>query len=335
MRSTDDQPPGLHRDPITGRTVFVAPGRARRPNESAGDTIRCPFCAGNEALTPPPSLQTPGSPAALWRARIVPNRFPIVLPTAGPAVGQAPAGPAAAGVPRPAAGVHEVVIESPEHVRSILSVDSADWRAVWELCRERLATLADQQGLVWATIFKNSGGRAGASLEHVHSQLVALDFVPQAIEVELAAAEAAEDLFGDLVRTSEAEGRVVEEAGDLVAVVPPAPRQPFEAWILPRVPELFFHATTGGRVEALAVLTQSLIRRLDALVPGADYNWWLHQPPFTNRSTGIAGRSVPSRWHWHLEIMPRINGLAGFELGTGCHITTATPQESARLLREA
>ena len=261
----------------------------------------------------------------------MPNRFPIVTGTA--------AGPPSDGsqtdAPRTAVGIHEVVIESAAHVRSILDVDPADWRSVWELNRERLATLADQTDLTWATVFKNSGGRAGASLEHVHSQLVAIDFVPPAIESELVAAGRSADPFGDLVRVAEAEGRFVEGEGDLVAVVPPAPRQPFETWILPRTPERYFHATTSDRVAALAILTQSCIGRLDRLLPQTDFNWWLHQPPFVRRDACRSSPPVPARWHWHLEIMPRINGLAGFELGAGCHITTATPQESARRLREA
>jgi UDPglucose--hexose-1-phosphate uridylyltransferase len=231
--------------------------------------------------------------------------------------------------------VHEVVIESPAHVRSILAIDPADWRDVWDMCRERLAMLSDRDDLAWATVFKNSGARAGASLEHVHSQLVALDFVPPTIQSELVAAGRAADPFGDLLRSAETEDRVVEEAGDLVAVVPPAARQPFETWILPRTAERYFHATTGDRVAALATLTQSVIGRLDRLLPDADYNWWLHQPPYAHAFAKHANAPLPARWHWHLEIMPRINGLAGFELGAGCHITTATPQDSARRLREA
>jgi UDPglucose--hexose-1-phosphate uridylyltransferase len=330
MRSTD-QRPHLHHDPLTARTVVVAPARADRPNELAGGTVRCPFCIGNEALTPPDLLRSPRSPAAPWRARIVPNQFPIA--TDGPAAGP-PAAGSGPNFPRPAQGVHDVVIESPAHVGSILAIDPADWREVWELCRERLAIISHRGDLAWATVFKNSGVRAGASLEHVHSQLVGLDFVPPAIQAELAAASRFADPFADLLRQAAAEERIVEEAGDLVALVPPAPRQPFETWILPRTAERSFHATTDGRVAALAALTQSLIGRLDRLAPGADYNWWLHQPPFHQPADSAPPLPVPARWHWHLEIMPRINGLAGFELGAGCHITTVTPRESARLLRE-
>jgi UDPglucose--hexose-1-phosphate uridylyltransferase len=149
------------------------------------------------------------------------------------------------------------------------------------------------------------------------------------MRAELAAVGAA-DAFGALLRHAGAEGRIVAEAGDLVALVPPAPRQPFETWILPREPEPHFHAAARSRADALADLTRLVVGRLDRLAPGADYNWWLHQAPFARRAPAAGGR-----WHWHLEILPRLSGLAGFELGTGCHITTAGAAVSAQRLRDA
>ncbi len=338
MHSHHDMPQ-LHHDPLTTRTVFVAPQRADRPNELAGQQVRCPFCVGNESLTPPDLLRTPRSHAEPWRARIVPNRFPIVTA----ATSRPTAADGATQSPRPARGVHDVVIESPAHVRSILAIDPDDWRGVWGLCQERLALLSQRDDIAWATVFKNSGVRAGASLEHVHSQLVGLDFVPPAIQAELTAMGGAGDPlgdpFGELLRQAAADGRIVAEESDLVMVVPPAPRQPFETWILPQTAEPYFHATSPTRVAAVAALTQSFVARLDRLVPQADYNWWLHQPPYhalphAQPAGTDAASAAFARWHWHLEIMPRINGLAGFELGAGCHITTATPQDSARRLRD-
>lgn len=317
--------PRLHTDAVAPRPVFVAPQRASRPHDApedhgVGPPPVCPFCAGNEACTPASVLDFPNAGSA-WRARIVPNAFPIVV--------EAP--PCEAGMTdrravRPAHGVHEVVIEAAAHERSILAIDPVDWREVWELVRRRLAMLAARDDLAWATLFKNSGPRAGASLEHVHSQLVALDFVPPIIAAEMSAVSAAADPFGRLVAEAAADGRIVAERHDLVALVPPAPRQPFETWILPRDPEPHFHATGAARVAAVAELTRLVVARLDATLPGADYNWWLHQLPFR-------GPDAAGRWHWHVEIMPRIAELAGFELGTGCHVTTMPPDESARMLR--
>ena len=228
--------------------------------------------------------------------------------------------------------MHEVLIEAPTHERSILAIDPGRWRDAWELARRRLAMLAERADLAWAFVFKNSGAAAGASLEHVHSQLVALDFLPPLVAGKIAIAGCASDPFGGLIRQAEAEGRIVAEQGDLVALVPHAPRQPFETVILPRTACRHFHAADADAVTALAALTQRVIARLDRLAPGAGYNWWLHQAPFAS-----VGSTAPGieHWHWHLEILPRLAEFAGFELATGCHITTMSPAESAHRLRQA
>jgi UDPglucose--hexose-1-phosphate uridylyltransferase len=318
--------PRLHHDSFATRPVFVAPQRAERPADThraaSGLDPRgwCPFCIGNEGRTPPDILRAPADTALPWRTRIVANAYPFVASQA-----EAPAANRAA--TRPAHGVHDVVIESASHERSILALDAADWRDVWLLCHRRLADLARRDDIAWATVFKNSGPRAGASLEHVHSQLVGLDFVPPAVAAELAAARAAADPFADLIAAARAAGRVVAELDGVVALVPPAPRQPFETWILPAAATPHFHAAPVGHVAAVAALTRWFVSRLDRLTPGGDYNWWLHQAPH-------ACGAVPARWHWHLEILPRLAQLAGFELGTGCHVSTLGPGDAARLLRE-
>jgi UDPglucose--hexose-1-phosphate uridylyltransferase len=326
--------PRHHHDPLAARSVFVAPARADRPHDAedragsdAPPRAACPFCAGNETLTPPAVLSEPGDETQPWLARIVPNMYPCAVHAP-----QAARGARAAQEPeRPAHGLHEVVIESAAHARSILAVDPAAWRAVWELCRRRLEMLASREDLAWATVFKNSGPRAGASLEHLHSQLVALDFVPPVMQTELAAAALLNDPFGAMLAEAEATGRIVAGIGDLVLVVPHAPRQPFEAWILPREPEPFFHATSRSRVDALADLTRHYVERLERLAPAADFNWWLHPLPFGSH----APAALADTWHWHLEILPRLAHLAGFELATGCHSTTMPPADAADLLRGA
>ncbi|MFN7811203.1 MAG: DUF4921 family protein [Planctomycetia bacterium] len=329
MSPSDPSSPGsgprIHHDPLAARRVFVAPDRAARPGDAdlaaATGGGSCPFCAGNESATPPDVLRTPADPARPWRARIVPNRYPVTIdaPADMPLTGDA------AEHARLARGVHDVVIEAAEHERSILAVPPDAWRDVWELCRRRLAMFADRGDLAWATIFKNSGPAAGASLAHVHSQIVALDFVPPTLEAKMAAA--ARTPFAAVLASARADGRIVREQGGLVALVPHAPRQPCEMWIVPLEPEPHFHAAGPVHVAAVADLTRWFVARLAVVAPGADFNWWLHQWPFASHARPDAA------WHWHLEILPRLAPLAGFELGTGCHITTMTPAESARRLR--
>ena len=323
--------PLVHHDDRTGRAVFVAPRRDDRPGDSelaathgqAAPDAWCPFCAGNESRTPPDVLREPADPARAWRARIVPNRYPFV--EAG-----GPAGVRERG-PRPALGVHDVVIESPRHETSILAVEPAGWRAAWELVRQRLAALAARGELAWGTVFKNSGPRAGASLEHVHSQLVAIDFVPPAVRAELEAATRRIDPFADLLAEARADGRIVRELDGLVLLVPTAPRQPAETWIVPAARQPFFHAAAPATAAATADLTRDLVGRLARLLPGVDFNWWLHEAAWQ----GDEGAAATDRWHWHLEIMPRATELAGFELASGCHVTAWPAAEAAARLRDA
>lgn len=339
--------PEVRRDPLAGRTVFVAPQRAARPADAdlaAGRSAAapgdwCPFCAGNESRTPPAVLRVPADESAPWRARIVPNLFPFTSdpgPTGAPLAVVRPRDSSVTPERRDARGVHDVVIEAAAHESSVLAVPPADWREVWELVRRRLEDLAAREDLVWGMVFKNSGPRAGASLAHLHSQIVALDFVPPAIEAELAAAAAATAGFRRLLDEARAGGRVVAERGGLVALVPPAPRQPFETWILPHAARPHLHAASPEDVTALAELTQWFVGRLERLAPDADYNWWLHEPPCPRppRGVGAGPGAAAIDWHWHLEIVPRLAAFAGFEFGTGCHVTTVSPEQSARLLRD-
>jgi len=336
---TADQPdpsrraiPRICHDPVSGRPVFVAPQRGGKPDdralaarlgESEDPRQWCPFCAGNESRTPPDVGRSTADPALPWRARIVPNTFPITVQTPQQAL---------ADEHREAGGIHDVVIESPRHDRSILDVDADAWRDVWALCRQRLAVAASLESLAWATVFKNSGSKAGASLEHIHSQIVGLDVVPPAIDAEVAALRRDAAIFPRLCDEAATGERIVAERGDLVAFVPPAPRQPYETWIVAMCPEPYFHAASPERIAAIADLTRDLVGRLERLAPGCHYNWWLHQAPFPR---SLNDDRIAASWHWHLEIVPRLSEFAGFEIGTGCHITTRSAEESARMLRAA
>lgn len=313
-------------DPLSGRAVFVAPERARRPLEE--ELAACPFCAGNEHLTPHEVARIPADATRAWEARLIPNRYPVVVDRGGGRADRA----AGDGVPesRPAHGVHDVIVESPRHDTSILSIETRSWRASWELVRRRFARLSQRDDLAWGMVFKNSGAAAGASLDHVHSQLVALDFVPPPVVAKLAA-PAGEDAFDRIIREAEHDRRIVARSTDLVALVPSAPRQPLETWLIPRSPGAWFHAAEPSVVVGLADLLREVVARIERAAPGTQFNWWLHQAPF--EQAGGERRVVPAGWRWHVEILPRISPLAGFELGTGCHIAIMSPAEAARRLR--
>lgn len=323
--------PELRRDPLSHTAVFLAPRRGERPIE-LGDQqptnpphANCPFCRGHERLAPPDVLRLPPGPA--WEARVVPNRYPLVNPLSRhPGCPTAAADPSALLTARPAVGVHEVLIESPQHTTRVEDVDRATWQLAWQAASQRLSSLAAQPQLQWAMLFKNAGPQAGASLAHVHSQIVGLDFVPPVIQRKTSILATQPTLHEQVLAEAATEGRIWAEVADVVAFVPAAARQPFESCIMPRAAEPHFHTTPPASLAAIAELTHRYARQLSVLTASADYNWWLHQAAFTEEPPCHG-------WHWHLEIMPRLTQLAGFELGSGCHITTMSPEQAAALLR--
>jgi UDPglucose--hexose-1-phosphate uridylyltransferase len=224
--------PELRIDPIVGRRVYVAEDRAGRPNdyeacasaaERPGSHSPCCFCAGREVETPD-ARATVLDAEGRWIIRVVPNKFPAVV-LEGPADG--------------AFGAHEVIIESPRHLLEITELGIEGLASVLGMYRDRLRHWASDSRLKHAVLFKNSGFAAGASLEHVHSQLVALPYVPAAVQAELDAvarfrAAHGRCLFCDLMqREGETHERLVMRQDGYLVCSAYAPRQPFETWLLP------------------------------------------------------------------------------------------------------
>lgn len=322
MNHPSSQDPSIRRDTLSAQTVVVAPKRANRPTDHFSESLpskSCAFCAGNETMTPPPILRTPSEEHMPWQARIIPNRYPVVELLNHVSHQNST---------RPAHGVHDVIIEARDHLRCILESDQATWRDVWQLIQHRLAMLHEIDGIQWATVFKNAGTNAGASLEHLHSQLVGLDFIPPSVQLKMASLVKNSQSFYQLIDLAEKNDSIIAESHGIIAIIAPAPRQPFETWILPREPDPFFSLTTSSNVDALANLTRTVVAKLRTVLPQVNYNWWLHQAPF-----GDLHSAIKKHWHWHLEILPRIAPLAGFELGTGCYISTLSPEDAAQQLK--
>ena len=327
------QEPTIRHDPLSDRRIYLAPRRDARPNDLINcRKAECPFCIKNSSLTPDPVQQWPSLEALHWKSRIIPNRYPIVeigrpaTQTGGNAKSVMTTQNSVH-----AHGVHDVVIESPHHIESVLQIPFDDWVGVWTICQQRMKQLSTDSGFTWATIFKNGGVQAGASLAHVHSQLIAIDCIPPTISTKCDRVIHQPRLFRNILSDANDEGRVIHSYKNFVAIVPPAPRQPFEAWLISKNPSCFFHTENQSCVEDIARFTQHFPAALEHLLPGASYNWWLHQFPFISSSTL---HKAAEHWHWHLEALPRITPLAGFELGTGYHVSTVPPKTAARLLRD-
>ena len=325
--------PELRIDPIVGRRVYVAEDRAGRPNSYVSESLPgseivrhgglahdtdCCFCAGYEDETPFASATVTDS-NGYWQVRVVPNKYPAVR----------------LDEPESAAfGVHEVIIESSAHVLDVTALGVEHLATILDVFRDRLRHWSTDRRLKHAVVFKNSGFDAGASLEHVHSQLVALPYVPDAVEAELAGAERFFQLnqrcvFCDLVeREMQSRERLVVRQHGFAAFCAYAGRQPLETWIVPEDHAARFDWADDGQLHRLAIVLHEVLRRLHAVLPGAAYNLVLHSGPFLSRSE----RATLS-YHWHWELIPRVANLAGLELGAGIYINPLSPEHAAERLR--
>lgn len=331
--------PELRRDPITGRWVIVAEERGRRPNALGPPGPdrgpgACPFCEGHEGDTTPEiyAIRPEGSPpnGDGWQLRVIPNKFPAVR-LGIPPEPDAPADPFFRR--RSGHGAHEVIIESPRHVRSLTDLGRAGILRTVESYRARLLALREDESLSHALIFKNVGEAAGASLFHTHSQLVATSIVPLAIRNEMAAAEEywrdrGSCVFCEMIERERAIGeRLVWENDRFVAFCPFASRLSYETWILPKVHASHFESIDGPGLEGLAEALGEVLGCIEAGLNQPDYNYIIHSAPFIHADS--------PGFHWHIEVLPRVTKTAGYEWGTGFFINAIPPETAAATLRRA
>jgi UDPglucose--hexose-1-phosphate uridylyltransferase len=329
--------PELRKDPITGRWVIISTERRKRPDafrverlEPIDDLI-CPFCEGQEEYTPSEVLSyrrnggAPNGPG--WDVRVVPNKFPALqvegdLDRHGEGLFDKMNG----------IGAHEVIIETPDHKASLATLPAtAVERVLWAF-RERVLDLKQDKRFRYILIFKNHGAAAGASLDHTHSQLIALPVIPRNVRDEITGARQHYQhkercVYCDIVRQElDQRARVISENADFVAVSPYAPRFPFETWLLPKRHGSNFEEAPRHEYETLARILKDTLQRMNRALESPPFNLIIHSAPFTESATDF--------YHWHVEIMPKLTKVAGFEWGSGFYINPTAPEEAAEVLRE-
>ncbi len=330
--------PELRKDPVTGRWVIIATDRAKRPSDFVREKVEirglgfCPFCNGNESKTPP-EIQAYRSDGSFrdtpgWTLRVVPNKFPALgiegtLNRQGEGLYDKMNG----------VGAHEVIIETPNHQMTLATMPARLIEDVLWAYRDRIVDLKKDRRFKYMLIFKNHGEAAGASLEHTHSQLIALPVVPKRVLEEVESAkeyytDKERCIFCDIIRQEEESGiRLISENEYFIALAPFAPRFPFEMWITPKVHQSAFEESRKNDFEQLASVLKDMLTRLDRVLDHPAYNYIIHTSPVPESSNDY--------YHWHLEIMPKLTKVAGFEWGTGFYINPTPPEESAKFLREA
>lgn len=329
--------PELRRDPIHGGWVIISTERSRRPSDFAPEERKtvggfCPLCEGNEDRTPPEVFAfrengtPPNSPG--WSLRVVPNKFPALriegeLNREGEGMYDKMNG----------IGAHEVVIETPRHFETLSTLPIKAVEYVLLAYRERMIDLRRDQRLRYVMVFKNYGVAAGASLEHSHSQIIALPIIPTRVREEI---EGAKNYFNykdrcvycDILRQELRDRRrVVYENQGFVSLTPFASRFPFETWILPKLHQPSFELMDVSLFPLAAEALSDVLQRLKEVLEDPPYNYILH--------TSSSPEEDRDHYHWHFEIMPKLTKVAGFEWGTGFYINPTPPEEAAEYLREA
>ncbi len=328
--------PELRKDPVVGRWVIISTERGQRPSDFLIEPVRavggnCVFCPDNEAKTPPEilAIRTPDSApnGPGWSLRVVPNKFPALriegeLEPSGEGLYDRMNG----------VGAHEVVIESPDHRATLATLPVDTVADVLLAYRDRVVDLKKDPRFEYILVFKNHGAAAGASLEHPHSQLIATPIIPIMLTEELNGSSQyyrmkERCVWCDILHQERrSQRRMIVEANGFVAFAPFAPRFPFETWILPTHHRSAFEDTGVEELRGLAEVLGEFLRRMDRVLQHPPFNFMLHTAPL---------REGPlDHFHWHLEIIPKLTNVAGYEWGSGFFINPVLPEDAAAALRE-
>ncbi len=326
--------PELRKDPIVDRWVIISEERAHRPGDFPSPTQKqqvgfCPFCPGNESKTPEGILALPeniGLNDRGWTLRVIPNKYPaLTIEGDRDRIGEGMFDKMGG------FGAHEVIIEHPDHQLSLEETSEGTIAETLWAFQQRILDLKKDSRFRYILIFKNHGEAAGATLEHTHSQLIALPIIPEMVIEEIQGARRHWEykercIFCDMIAQERGNGsRVVMENQDFIALCPYAPRFPFETWILPKYHLARFENDTPDHYAQAATLLKEVLLRIRVALKIPPYNLVFHTSPLNGDYDSI--------YHWHIEVMPKLTKMAGFEQGTGFYINPTPPEVSADILR--
>ena len=336
----------LRWDPLKLHWIIIASERGRRPQDFHQETdlqaiTSCPFCYGNEDKTPAELfvIRPSGPPnGPNWKVRVIPNKYPVLhvegeLKSRGYGLYDVMEG----------IGAHEVIIETPDHHKGLADLSPDDITNVLRAYRARLLDLRQDFRLRYMVLFKNHGIRAGATLHHSHSQLIAVPLTPPVAATELKVcrdfySSKERCIFCELIQFELAEGdRVVKEFANYVTLTPYASSLPFELRLYPKQHGHDFALLSDAQLAELSIALKDMLTRLKVVLKDPPYNFILHTAPPMHQRLGKPDYwgSLSYDYHWHIELIPRLTQVAGFEWGTGFFINPTAPEDAAAFLRDA
>jgi UDPglucose--hexose-1-phosphate uridylyltransferase len=320
----------LRQDPITRDWVIINPARALRPHDGGGDSAACPFCPGNERFSAAP-LDSIEAADGAWLVRALPNKFPVL---SSPPVENSGATHEGPGRWLPGRGYHEVIVESPEHAATLGAMPVAQARRVLEMYARRYRALAVRDPSVrQVVLFRNQGARAGTSLTHPHSQIVATPAVAPETRRRVNDEIAYFDEHGlcglcRVLGDERAAGqRVVLESARFITIAPYASGNPFQLQIVPLRHSPSFLEVDEDELDDLAGHLTRVVAALRDCLAEPHYNLVVSSPPLDVVHRGAS--------HWFIELLPRLTTPAGFELGSRIVVNVKSPEQAASELRAA
>jgi UDPglucose--hexose-1-phosphate uridylyltransferase len=335
----------LRWDPVKLHWVIIAAERGIFWRESlpepAAKSDSCPFCYGNEDKTPSEifAIRPSGAPdSPNWKVRVIPNKYPVLriegeLKSRAYGMYDVMTG----------IGAHEIIIETPEHGKGLAELTTTEITDVLIAYRTRILDLRRDFRFRYLVLFKNHGFRAGASLPHSHSQLIAVPLAPPVVATELRVcrefySKKQRCIFCDLIDFELRIGdRIVKEYADYVICTPYASCFPFELRLFPKKHSHDFALMSDSELGRLAVAMKDMLARIKEVLKDPPYNFILHTAPPMHPRPGKPEfwSSIEYDYHWHIELIPRLTQIAGFEWGTGFQINSTAPEDAASFLREA
>ncbi len=330
----------LRKDPLLNRWVAVlsdskTPEEYSLPADDAKESS-CILCSGRESETPPEIAAVrlngsrPNEPG--WQARVIPNSRPILQI-------EGDLGRKGVGMydKMNSIGATEIFIESPEHNNKPEEIGFEQMVKIVALYKERIADLEKDSRMRYILIYKNSGKEAGAVYSHPHSQIIATPIIPKRVKEELDGAKQYYSykercIFCDILREELRYGqRIIYETRNFVAFCPYAQRFSFEYWIMPKKHTCAFQDISTDEIEDFGLILATMMKRLGTIFKNPPYNYIIHTAP--NR---IPRRdhwhTLGEDFHWHMEVMPRLTRVSGFEWGSGFYVVSTSPEDAAKYL---
>jgi UDPglucose--hexose-1-phosphate uridylyltransferase len=323
--------PELRKHYFLDEYCVIATERKKRPSDfrasaatattTLGDETVCPFCPGNEKMTPPgvavytehgilsDGLERNSS----WLLRVFPNIFAAMVPCPAPSTAE--------WIALPGHGSHEVIVDSPRHKENPADFSQKHMEKLIHVCRDRYVHYCEGSLVKYVSIFKNWGKMAGASLSHSHSQLITLPIIPPLIKRELDAISRASFCpFCNIAVRERQSCRLIDENENWILIAPFYSQVPYETWILPKRHFANLQEMHEDEAKSLAALLKIALGSMRSHLNDPPYNYMIFQLPFG--------------YHLSIRIQPALSKIAGFERNTGVYINSFAPEQAAEELRQ-